>query len=138
MDNCLNYFRVRYTMVDYSFPQASIIEESPLKIVIAREVGNGIAKIYNEANLIATFENHYKGIVSIEVIKVVQVVPSFAEIDDDELNQACDKLLIQEFNPNAKDFEDDQEDVLDDAKRGKSNSALFFNIFFVFILLCSL
>jgi uncharacterized protein YecT (DUF1311 family) len=82
-----------------SFPSATLIEQSPEKVV-----------------QVAQNEAHETNCLDVEASNRQERVEEdlysgSIEIDDEKLNQAYDELLTQEFNPDAEDFEDDTEDV---------------------------
>ena len=92
---CLNCFRSTHATVDCEYVVATVISESPLK------------------------QADDQGVDSVEKTVYAEVKKS-CELDDDDLNEAYDELLMQEFNPDAEDFEE-HDDALVEQKDGKSD-----------------
>ena len=97
---CCNCFRSGHAQDSFTFPLATIIEESPQKLLQA---------VHSERDVVG-LEGLVASVETVEAGCVQGIDGGVVEIDDERLNLAYDELLTQEFNPDAEDFEDDTED----------------------------
>jgi hypothetical protein len=94
---CLNCFRSTHATEECEYIKATVISESPLKEVEIENHGAKQERILTVANR--------------DTDTILD-----GELNDDDLNEAYDELLTQEFNPDAEDFEEDIEDAFDEKK----------------------
>ena len=92
---CLNCFRAMHETVNCEYAKATLILESPLK----------------QAD---------QGFDCVEKSVYAEVKKS-CDLDDDDLIEAYNELLTQEFNPDAEDFEEEHDDAILAQKEGKSD-----------------
>jgi hypothetical protein len=94
---CLNFFRSTHYIGDCEYVLATVISESPMKDARTGEPG------------VECLET-----IAPDAVKENCSTDMVDGLNDEDLNKAYDELLMQKFNPNAKDFKDEDDNACED------------------------